>query len=406
MAWDSKTTTRRRQSSAASRTRDIAIHARNQSRQPAQPLSDHVADPFLADFLSPTFDPATYLNNTLPQLQTSRSPPNQPPPNSLPLSDLSITTQSSLSQLSAHTTRLTTILTQLTDEIIRSGSRLAYEVEVLRGETISLTETLTETLDSPISKFIPGGGIKSILHPSSSESNPAPTTITSRSRALSSLPPPPPPPLETPPIPDPEYISQLRTLSLVRSRLAETQATFGSAMSFVFPPSETSVSSSFLSVSAPDTGALSTEEKGQQVLKELRQEILDLLDNKEDPIKGVEDAAKRVEELKDLCQVWKGTAEERGRQKFVEGLARLVGERHERLVREVTGQGHRRGESNGGSGNNGRLQQQQEGENKEGDNKGAAAAGQGGSGNTAAAGGGGYGGYGLISQLQKLRGGI
>ncbi|KAK4644859.1 hypothetical protein QC761_308630 [Podospora bellae-mahoneyi] len=387
MAWDSKTTIRRRQSSAASRTRDIAIHARNQARQPAQPLSDHVADPFLADFLSPTFDPATYLNNTLP--------------NSLPLSDLSITTQSSLSQLSAHTTRLTTILTQLTDEIIRSGSRLAYEVEVLRGETISLTETLTETLDSPISKFIPGGGIKSILHPSSSESNPAPTTTTSRSRALSSLPPPPPPPLENPPIPDPEYISQLRTLSLVRSRLAETQATFGSAMAFVFPPSETSVSSSFLSVSAPDTGALSTEEKGQQVLKELKQEILDLLDNKEDPIKGVEDAAKRVEELKDLCQVWKGTAEERGRQKFVEGLARLVGERHERLLREVTGQGHRRGESNG------RLQQQQEeGENKEGDNKGAAAAGQGGGGNAAAAGGGGYGGYGLISQLQKLRGGI
>jgi hypothetical protein len=33
---------------------------------------------------------------------------------------------------------------QLTDEILRSGGRLAYEVEVLRGETIGLSETLTE----------------------------------------------------------------------------------------------------------------------------------------------------------------------------------------------------------------------------------------------------------------------
>ncbi|KAK0674683.1 hypothetical protein QBC41DRAFT_332782 [Cercophora samala] len=332
MAWDSKTT-RRRQSSAASRTRDIAIHARNQSRQPSQPLSDHVADPFLADFLAPSFDPATYLNTTLPQLQTSRSNNN---PNSLPLSDLSITAQSSLSQLSAHTTRLTSILTQLTDDIIRSGSRLAYEVEVLRGETISLSETLTETLDEPISKFIPGGLKPTLLSspslPLDSTSTTTTTTTTTRSRALSSLPQPQPDVLP-PPIPDPEYISQLRTLSLVRSRLAETQSTFGSAMSFVFPPSETSVSSSFLSVSAPDTGALSTEEKGQQVLKELKQEIVELLDNKDDPIKGVEDAAKRVEELKELCLVWKGTAEERGRQKFVEGLARLVGERHERLAK-------------------------------------------------------------------------
>ncbi|KAK4180327.1 hypothetical protein QBC36DRAFT_177915 [Triangularia setosa] len=399
MAWDSKTTSRRRQSSAASRTRDIAIHARNQSRQPAQPLSDHVADPFLSDFLTPSFDPASYLNSTLLPLQTPRS---NPQPNSVPLSDLSIAAQSSLSQLSAHTTRLTTVLTQLTDDIIRSGSRLAYEVEVLRGETISLSETLSETLDESISKFIPGGVKPSLINPPETTN-----VITTRSRALSSLPPPPsiPPTAPAPEIPDPEYITQLRTLSLVRSRLSQTQTTFGQAMSFVFPPSETSVSSSFLSVSAPDSSTLSTEEKGQQVLKELRQEITELLDNKADPIKGIEDAAKRIEELKELCQVWKGTAEERGRQKFVEGLARMVEERHERLVRDMNNNGgggngqHKREESIGGNKSESVVRREED-KGDGGNDKGSG--GQGASGG----GGGGYGGYGLISQLQKLRGGI
>ncbi|KAK0747557.1 hypothetical protein B0T21DRAFT_354598 [Apiosordaria backusii] len=409
MAWDSKTT-RRRQSSAASRTRDIAIHARNQSRLPAQPKSDHVADPFLQDFLTPSFDPASYLNSTLPPLQTpaanSNPRTNPQPPNSVSLADLSLQAQSSLSQLNAHTTRLTAVLTQLTDDIIRSGSRLAYEVEVLRGETISLSEALSETLDEDISKFIPNG-VKAPL------SAAAPPETTTRSRALSSLPPLPVPIPSTPPIEDPEYITHLRTLTLVKSRLSQTQSTFGSAMSFVFPPSETSVSSSFLSVSAPDSSTLSTEEKGQQVLKELRQEIADLLENNDqDPIKGIEDAAKRVEELKELCQVWKGTAEERGRTKFVEGLARMVEERHERLVREVQqngggggggqgqqqgqgqGQGHKRQESASRSENV--VRQREEDKDQDGGNKNG-----GGS-----SGGGGYGGYGLISQLQKLRGGI
>ncbi|KAK4202601.1 hypothetical protein QBC40DRAFT_321490 [Triangularia verruculosa] len=398
MAWDSKAT-RRRQSSAASRTRDIAIHARNQSRQPTQPLSDHVADPFLTDFLVPSFDPASYLNSTLPPLQTSKS---NPQPNSLPLSDLSITAQSTLSQLNAHTTRLTAVLTQLTDDIIRSGSRLAYEVEVLRGETISLSETLAETLDSDINQFIPGG-IKPILSSSSSSADPAP-----RTRALSSLPvplPQPTPPPQTPEVSDPPPISHLRTLTLVKSRLSQTQSTFGAAMSFVFPPSETSVSSSFLSVSAPDSShVLSTEEKGQQVLSELKQEIVDLLENnKEDPIKGIEDAARRVEELKDLCLVWKGTAEEKGRVRFVEGLARLVEERHERLLREMNGGG---GQGNGREGGN--LVKKQEEDRDDGGcrNGNAAAAAAGGGTGAGSGGGGGYGGYGLISQLQKLRGGM
>ncbi len=110
--------------------------------------SPHVADPFLQDFLDPSFDPAEYLNSTLPSLQTGRGS------SGVPLADLSTQAQTTLSQLNAHTTRLTNTLTQLTDDILRSGSRLAYEVELLRGETLSLAEALTEGLQGDIVKFV------------------------------------------------------------------------------------------------------------------------------------------------------------------------------------------------------------------------------------------------------------
>src|SRR4051812_31848501 len=106
MSWDSKVA-RRRQSSAASGTRNIAIHARQQAKRSIQPQSQHVADPFLQDFLTPSFDPASYLNATLPPLQTSsRTPASQASSQApVPLSELSIQTQTVLSQLNAHTTR-------------------------------------------------------------------------------------------------------------------------------------------------------------------------------------------------------------------------------------------------------------------------------------------------------------
>jgi len=107
-------------------------------------------------------------------------------------------------------------------------------------------------------------------------------------------------------------------------------------MAWTFPPSEVSVTSSFLSVSAPEPGSQqhSVEEKGQQISKQLRDEIADLLLTG-DPVDGIETAAKRVEELKELAMVWKGTAEERARGKFVESLAKLVEDRHKELLREA-----------------------------------------------------------------------
>jgi hypothetical protein len=155
-------------------------------------------------------------------------------------------------------------------------------------------------------------------------------------------------------------------------------------MEFVFPPSELSVGSSFLSVSAPDPGKEmhSTEEKGQQVLQKLRDEISQLLDNNSDPVKGIEEAARRIEELKELTLVWKGTAEEKGRTKFIATLARMVEAKHQDLMKELEQSSKRDGRKVEVAGSS-----KQEGEGAAAESKG-------------------YGSYGLISQLQKLRNGL
>jgi hypothetical protein len=364
MAWDSKSARRRQNSNAA--TKPVQASNRQVSDGAIEPKSTHVADPALQSFLNPSFDPADYLNATLPPLQTSSIPTK----GSVPLAELSTQTQTLLSQLSAHTTRLTTTLTQLTDEILRSGSRLAYEVEVLRGETLGLSEALTEGLHDDVIKFVPAGLEQNRAR------RPSRTAETNGNRRRSSTITAPKTPIqeEAPTVVDPPYITQLRTLTLVRSRLETVIKTFGDAMAWTFPPSEVSVSSSFLSVSAPEPGSEmhSVEEKGQQISKQLRDEIADLLIG-EDPVKGIEAAAKRVEELKELAVVWKGTAEERARVKFVESLAKMVEDRHRDLLREAE--------------NDGRLRQRVETlqEVTMEDNKAG-------------------GGYGFLSQLQKLRG--
>ncbi|KAM4060004.1 ribosomal protein [Hirsutella rhossiliensis] len=308
---DAKVGRRRTDSSATSWQR-----TKKSPDQAIKSKSSHTADPFLQDFLSPSFDPAAFLNATLPPLG-KRQGPGQGGPEPVPLAELSAQAQALLSQLNAHTTRLSNTLTQLTDDILRSGSRLAYEVELLRGETLGLSESLHETLQDDIKQFIPGGlqqeaagtggdGGESAAQPGGEAE-------------------------------DPDYIKQLQTLTLVRSRLDSVIKTFGNAMDFTFPPSELSVGSSFLSVSAPDPGSeqQSSEERGQQVLKQLRDEISGLLNAGDEPVQGIERAATRIEELKELTSVWKGTAEEKGRNKFIEGLAKMVEDRHRELMREM-----------------------------------------------------------------------
>ncbi|KAF2198834.1 hypothetical protein GQ43DRAFT_450707 [Delitschia confertaspora ATCC 74209] len=288
----------------------------------AVPNSSHISDATLRPFLQPTFDPADYLNATLPSLSTS----SRSSKNAVPLADLSSQTQDLLSQLNAHTTRLSTVLTQLTEDILRSGARLAYEVEVLRGETISLTDALTVGLKPDIEKFLPGGVPVEAANPNSEvretedgpekgADNQDPTSSTDGNTT------------------EPPYVSQLRTLTLVRLRLEAVIKVFGEAMHWTLPPSEVSLASSLISVSAPEPGSdnHSREEKGRQFAENLRMEISDLISGSEDGQKGKEAAMIRIQALRDLAKVWKGTAEERARMKFIDGLVKLAEERQKAL---------------------------------------------------------------------------
>ena len=86
--------------------------------QGAPSVTGHVSDKVLQPFLQPGFDAAQYLNATLPSLSIGSLPSRQPASgNVATLADLSSQAQTLLSQLNAQASRLTTVLTQLTDDI-------------------------------------------------------------------------------------------------------------------------------------------------------------------------------------------------------------------------------------------------------------------------------------------------
>jgi hypothetical protein len=289
------------------------------------PKSSHVSDPALTPFLQSHFDPAAYLNATLPSLSLSGRPAKG---TSASLADLSSQTQDLLSQLNAQTTRLSAILTQLTDDILRSGGRLAYEVEVLRGETIGLTDVLKDGLKDDMTKFVPGG--ISVEAGSQGESTSRRPSETATGAPQDATHPPPTAPTDT----TPDYITSLRTLTTVRSRLEDVIKVFGEAMHWTIPPSDVSLGSSLISVSAPEPGSdnASLEQRGKEFASSLRSEIADLITG--DPEQGPAKAEARIQALRDLALVWKGTAEEKARGKFVEGLVKVAEDKQREVERE------------------------------------------------------------------------
>jgi hypothetical protein len=275
------------------------------------PKSSHVSDQLVQPFLQPDFDPATYLNSTLPSLSLSNTRPTND--NAVPLPELSIQTQALLSQLNAQTTRLSNSLTQLTDEIIRSGGRLAYEVEVLRGETTGLTESLDNGLKKDIE----------LLAPAKERSKEATQTDTAVADTTTS---------------EPEYLQNLRTLSTLRSRLDSVIQVFGAATAWPVAPSEVaSGASSFISVSGPEATEenRNREAKAKEYTDSVRAEIDTLLSSND--IAGLEAAAERVEELRSLAELWKGTAEEKARMKFVESLVKTMEDKQRAMGRKEDG---------------------------------------------------------------------
>ncbi|KAI9863759.1 MAG: hypothetical protein M1824_006356 [Vezdaea acicularis] len=296
--------------------------------------SSNGTDEIAKQFLTPQFDPVDFLNSTLSTLSLSQPQAHQPSSTST-LSELSTQTQTLLSHLNASTSRISDTLTQITDEILRSGSRLAYEVEVLRGDTLGLSDTLTEGLRDDIRKFAPNfsqgeGEPQDWLQEREMEIRSGPRTSSKvtggeaedKEAAKAHD--------------DPPYITQLRTLTLVKERLDTVIKVFGDAMAWTLPPSEMSLTSSFISVSAPEPGSesYSREEKGQAIAKELKKEITTLLMSKDKGLEALEAAISRVEELRNLTKVWKGTTEEKPRLKFVESLSKIVEERERALEKE------------------------------------------------------------------------
>lgn len=262
------------------------------------------ADPILSKLKEPSFDAVTFLNDSLPVLSISSA--HQPGPRGgkvAQIQDASTQLQALVTKVNTQHIRSSSQLTQVTDDILRSGSRLAYEVEVLRGDANGLHEALTEALRSDISRFVTeqfadntteGAGIDAVRDAG-----------------------------------DPDFILQLRMLGQVKGRLEAVVNVFGEAMEWTLLP-EASVASSLISVSAPELAMMETtdgDEKDQETAKKYRAEIFDLLDSDGGGYGGLEAAAEKVEMLRLLCTVWKGTAEERSRLKFVDSLSKLVEER-------------------------------------------------------------------------------
>lgn len=274
-------------------------------------MSSLKSDPVLGPLSKSRFDAVDYLNDVLPTVTLSSQSQSSKVNRTAQLQTASTDLQASLSKINAHNIRASSELTVLTDEILRSGNRLAYEVEILRGDVNFFYELLTDTLKDDIQRFVRDEALDGATIPNEVDAdNPALTG----SRE------------------DPAFITQLRRLTQVKERLEAVVALFGEAMQWPDPPSE--LSSSLITVSAPELGGIETtdkDDKSREATKKIRVEIQDLLDSDGGGNAGLESASRRVEEYRKLATLWKGTSEERSRARFVEGLQRLLDDRKRNL---------------------------------------------------------------------------
>ena len=292
-----------------------------------------LADPILSPFLAPSFSVVNYVNSTLPSLlPPSTTLPTQPKHdtkaqlqqqlsqpshissnhNALPLSQIHPKITALLSSLDIQTHRLITHLQNLTDEILRVAPRLSYEVEVLRGGVVGLGEDL-EKVGSKVARFSPLTSKESADATSDGENG------------LNST--------------KPEVLKRLETLSTIRARLEEVIAIFGEAMNWPLPtatPENTSTTPN-LGVNSPSYHSLSPAPSPPPFIKEMNKtnnaakaatkvvnpiaEISYLL-----AANLVTQARSRIEELRLLAGVFKGTIEGDSRLELVEELARRVRE--------------------------------------------------------------------------------
>ena len=273
-----------------------------------QTVSDSTpVDAILAPLSRAQFDAVDYLNETLPSLNLSAQNQSSKASRPAQMQTASSEVQTLLSKLNTHNVRSSSELTSLTDEILRSGNRLAYEVEILRGDINNFYDLLTDTLKEDINHFVRDQTVPENLEPETKNGTPGQQTTDN----------------------DPVFITQLRMLGQVKARLEAVVAIFGEAMKWSVPPSDLHVASSLISVSAPELGVQNTEEdeRARESARAIRGEIQELLDSDGGGYVGLEAAANRLEHYKDLATIWKGTAEERVRLRFVESLIKQLDDR-------------------------------------------------------------------------------
>jgi len=266
------------------------------------------------------FDPVRFLNDILPSPNLSSQSAASKIDRGSQIQNVSVEVLSLLSTLNNHNIRCSSELNALTDEIVRSGNRLAYEVEILRGDVNGLHELLTETLREDIQQFV-----LDELTEGGSGGEPVKDGVDLEE----STPEKPATDLKT----EPEFITQLRLLGQVKGRLESVITVFGEALKWPLPPSELSVTSSLISVSSPELGLQNSAEddKAREIGRALRAEIADLLESDGGGYTGLEAAVKRVDEFRQLATVWKGTGEERARTKFIDSLAKIAEDRRKAL---------------------------------------------------------------------------
>ena len=281
-------------------------------------MSAGATDQLLLPLSKTRFDAVDYLNDVLlPTVNLTSLAQSTKGSRVSQLQTASNDLQGSLSKINAHNIRTSAELTTLTDEILRSGNRLAYEVEILRGDVNSFYDLLTDTLKDDIQLFVQ----REVLEPST-ELDGADTGEAGHTASRG----------------DPAFIAQLRRLTQVKERLEAVVTLFGEAMKWPVPPSE--MSSSLISVSAPELGYQTTAEddKAQETTQKIRLEIQDLLESDGGSNKSLEAALRSVEDYRKLASLWKGTSEEKVRARFVESLQRLVDDRRRELeARGMTG---------------------------------------------------------------------
>lgn len=265
--------------------------------------------------LLPEFDPIQYLNDSLPNLNITSQGSSANKNRVAQLLASSTDIQAQLAKLNAYNVRTSAELTASTDEILRSSNRLAYEVEVLRSDANTLFDLLSETLKDDIRHFV-GDDMVVKMGDIADEAKDE-VTRNGGSRGTS----------------DPEFMQQLRMLDHVKSRLEQVVQVFGEALKWPIPPSDVSMASSLISVSAPELGMANSieDDKARAIIRHYREELVELLNSEGGGYAGVDAAQKRVEEFRVLALVWKGTAEEKARSRVVDSFAKVVDERKRAL---------------------------------------------------------------------------